>query len=68
MKPHHWSGWPGAYCLDCGCDDPLENALADNKEEEIIQNMKEHANKYACVGGSHPEHCGQCHAEQRRQV
>lgn len=26
-KSHRWSGWPGAYCLDCGSEDPLENAL-----------------------------------------
>ena len=28
MKHHRFSGWPGAYCLDCGSDDPMENALA----------------------------------------
>lgn len=27
---HRWSGWPGAWCLDCGCDDPYEVALGDN--------------------------------------
>lgn len=27
---HRWSGWPGAWCLDCGRDDPYEIALADN--------------------------------------
>jgi len=21
---HRWSGWPGAWCLDCGCEDPSE--------------------------------------------
>lgn len=26
---HHWSGWPGAYCLKCGAGDPMEEALAD---------------------------------------
>lgn len=20
-KPHRWSGWPGAWCLDCGAED-----------------------------------------------
>jgi hypothetical protein len=25
---HHWSGWPGAWCLDCGIEDPVEIALA----------------------------------------
>jgi hypothetical protein len=27
VKQHRWSGWPGAYCLDCGADDPIEAAL-----------------------------------------
>lgn len=26
---HHWSGWPGAYCLKCHSEDPHEIALAD---------------------------------------
>ena len=30
MVEHRWSGWPGAYCLDCGIEDPLEAALADD--------------------------------------
>ena len=25
---HEWSGWPGAFCLKCGAEDALENALA----------------------------------------
>lgn len=29
MAEHRWSGWPGAWCLDCGCDDPREVALLD---------------------------------------
>jgi hypothetical protein len=28
VKEHRWSGWPGAFCLDCGIDDPIEEALA----------------------------------------
>jgi len=28
MNNHRWSGWPGAYCLKCGCEDAVENALA----------------------------------------
>jgi hypothetical protein len=28
---HRWSGWPGAWCLDCGRDDPVEIAIADGK-------------------------------------
>ena len=25
---HRWSGWPGAWCLDCGIEDPNECCLA----------------------------------------
>lgn len=28
-KEHKWSGWPGAYCLLCGAEDPYERALVD---------------------------------------
>ena len=28
MPAHKWSGWPGAYCLKCGCEHALENAMA----------------------------------------
>ena len=21
---HNWSGWPGAWCLDCGCEDTMD--------------------------------------------
>lgn len=24
VAAHRWSGWPGAWCLDCGCSDPTE--------------------------------------------
>lgn len=24
---HRWSGWPGAYCMDCGNPEPTEEAL-----------------------------------------
>ena len=24
---HRWSGWPGAWCLDCGAEDPNELCL-----------------------------------------
>jgi hypothetical protein len=28
IVPHRWSGWPGAWCLDCGIEDPLEVTLS----------------------------------------
>jgi hypothetical protein len=27
---HRWSGWPGAYCQECGVEDAAENALGQN--------------------------------------
>lgn len=27
MATHKWSGWPGAYCLKCGSEDAMENAI-----------------------------------------
>lgn len=35
MTEHRWSGWPGAWCLDCGCEDPVEIALADGTMIEV---------------------------------
>ena len=32
---HRWSGWPGAWCLDCGCEDPYERAFGDNNFIEV---------------------------------
>ena len=32
---HHWTGWPGAICFHCGCEDPMEIALADNDYDPI---------------------------------
>ena len=31
MSEHAWSGWPGAWCLNCGVEDPRERALAENR-------------------------------------
>ncbi len=33
MTEHRWSGWPGAWCLDCGAEDRNELAVADGKFE-----------------------------------
>jgi hypothetical protein len=29
MAEHRWSGWPGAWCLDCGAEDAGEACLAE---------------------------------------
>lgn len=28
MSDHRWSGWPGAWCLDCGAQDEREVCVA----------------------------------------
>lgn len=32
---HRWSGWPGAWCLDCGIADPTEEAIAHGCDSAI---------------------------------
>jgi hypothetical protein len=27
FRGHTWSGWPGAWCFDCGCEDPFEACM-----------------------------------------
>jgi hypothetical protein len=29
---HRWSGWPGAWCLDCGAEDARELCIADHMD------------------------------------
>lgn len=36
VDEHRWSGWPGAWCLDCGCEDPREIACADGEWADIL--------------------------------
>jgi hypothetical protein len=38
MSAHRWSGWPGAWCLDCGQED----------QNEIC--VSEHAARWSSVG------------------
>jgi hypothetical protein len=42
MVGHRWSGWPGAWCLDCGIEDPLEAALATNEIEYVESDEPEY--------------------------
>lgn len=28
MNEHRWSGWPGAWCLDCGAEDQNEVCIS----------------------------------------
>jgi hypothetical protein len=33
ISKHRWSGWPGAWCLDCGIADPIEECVATHDIE-----------------------------------
>lgn len=45
---HRWSGWPGAICLNCFDEDPMEICLADCKctcHEEFWRSYAEYWEK-----------------------
>ncbi len=49
-KSHRWSGWPGAYCQDCGIEDKNEACIGcvcecpchDQFWEDYANYLKEH--------------------------
>ena len=62
---HRWSGWPGAWCLDCGISDPYEDCLASHDVLDFVcKKCSEHWPQGECLlGGPHdlaeiscPEH------------
>ena len=48
MSRHRWSGWPGAYCLKCGADDPMEYAIGMNYYDPWtgLWDTEEHRQEY----------------------
>lgn len=38
---HHWSGWPGAWCLDCGCADPTEICIGGDNVDDSHPGWKD---------------------------
>lgn len=64
---HHWSGWPGAYCLHCGSEDPMEIANADNEYDawESTWRTEEARQRFEILSVCHAqpealEKCPQC--------
>lgn len=45
---HKWSGWPGAYCLLCGSEDPIEIALADNWYDPLTNTWDTEEHRKEC--------------------
>lgn len=54
MSAHRWSGWPGAWCLDCGMPDMNEVCLADCAEGDPAEGIpcSEHRNEPCQEPGS----------------
>jgi hypothetical protein len=46
---HKWSGWPGAYCLRCGSEDPLEIALADGWYDPYTDTWDTEEHRQLCI-------------------
>lgn len=36
---HRWSGWPGAWCLDCGAEDANEAAIAGGADPDTLDDQ-----------------------------
>ena len=47
-KGHWWSGWPGAYCMKCSAEDPMEYAVGMNWYDPITNqwDTEEHRLEY----------------------
>lgn len=54
MNEHRWSGWPGAYCLDCGAEDQNEVCLACH--DVLLYCIEGH---FMCT--EHPHKCCEQH-------
>lgn len=53
MTQHRWSGWPGAWCLDCGVEDALEICVAEHNDS--IMCIEGHVQ--CQEGHTEPLHC-----------
>ncbi len=71
-REHHWSGWPGAFCLDCGADDQFEICIAEHsvcitcieghtqcQELHEMQQCSKHK-PIDCTRTKSNPNCGQC--------
>ena len=72
MNEHHWSGWPGAYCLHCGLSDPVEQGLADGTYDPISNSWtSKEAREGAMRANGCPlafdKSCGQCVVERENE-
>jgi hypothetical protein len=51
-REHRYSGWPGAYCLDCGLPDPAEEGIAHGCIDVMCKNCgKSWPQDDSCISG-----------------
>ena len=55
-EEHRWSGWPGAYCLDCHTGDPAEAALAHDCIDATCSYCGEGWPQGPCHSPDSPDH------------
>jgi len=73
IMEHHWSGWPGAYCLHCGHDDPMEYAIGNclydpfTKEWASDQDKEDFEAANACFATEEAiQKCPQCQSKKAK--
>lgn len=56
MSNHRWSGWPVSYCLKCGAEHALENAIGLNWFDPTTEkwDTPEHAREVREADGNCP--------------
>lgn len=71
---HHWSGWPGAFCLHCGADDPMEAAIASGDYDPYTRAWRTAATEgeykaasICCTTQEMLNKCPQCRAKNGRR-
>lgn len=57
LKDHHWSGFPGPFCLDCGIPSKLDLCVAIHEDDCTRIECKDGP----CLSEPNPN-CGQCKA------
>jgi len=45
---HRWTGWPGAHCMKCGSEDPMEYAIGTGQFDPFTEkwDTPEHKEEY----------------------
>ena len=44
-KNHHWYGWPGAWCMDCGAFDPWEEVIGEGVYDPYTETWRDESKK-----------------------